>query len=53
MGLVDDRPRLMILSRNGLPALEKEAELAAARARFRVTMLRQLPDAGGHTGHAW
>uniref|UniRef100_A0A452XMX2 Glycosyltransferase 61 catalytic domain-containing protein n=1 Tax=Aegilops tauschii subsp. strangulata TaxID=200361 RepID=A0A452XMX2_AEGTS len=42
----DDRPRLVIVSRNGSRAIENEAELAraAARAGFRVTVLRPRPD---------
>ncbi|EMS50798.1 Chlorophyll a-b binding protein, chloroplastic [Triticum urartu] len=40
MGLVDDRPRLMILSRNGLPALEKEAELAEGQGKLMFVHVR-------------
>ncbi|XP_048563217.1 xylan glycosyltransferase MUCI21-like [Triticum urartu] len=42
----DDKPRLVIVSRNGSRAIENEPELAreAARAGFRVTVLRPRPD---------
>ncbi|XP_051193114.1 xylan glycosyltransferase MUCI21 [Lolium perenne] len=42
----DDKPRLVIVSRNGSRAIENEAELARAarRAGFRVDLLRPRPD---------
>ena len=42
----DDKPRLVIVSRNGSRAIENESELVrvAARAGFRVDVLRPRPD---------
>uniref|UniRef100_A0ACD5UNH4 Uncharacterized protein n=1 Tax=Avena sativa TaxID=4498 RepID=A0ACD5UNH4_AVESA len=44
--LEDDKPRLVIVSRNGSRAIENEADLvrAATRAGFRVDLLQPRPD---------